>query len=472
MKKKILALTMVILMLALLFVGCGQGTEESNSLAEESSREEIREESSFRETYGDEKSRKTLNVCIDMGKYSNQFDGSDFLWSAMDKFVKDVKYSTGMDEVSVLFLPGEGAERESVLDRLRVEIMSGGGPDVFMLRGTEGPGNYANVLIRFPEKSMETGLFLPLDEYMENNTRFTDWDAQTKVVLDAGRSEEGQVIIPLAYTLPVLVYPKDEIRFEPSADVTMQDILNDPDCAELSAVMYNGVGKKETDSIGGEGWPTHEDHLAFMLGKLADFENEELLFTAEDLMGIMDTMCSLREPADANPLNYIEENVGMDLCLQFSLTDFDREMKMIPLYSRDGGVTATVISYAAVNRNTSYPLESFTVIDMMMQEKAQQENNLYDICFLSKDGIPLQNDLCREEKPLSYTHPYRYLEQPYYDDLCAIKEQITHVRFRNEIDLELESLIDDLALDYLLSGSYNKEAVSESYEVMKRMIGE
>lgn len=49
----------------------------------------------------------------------------------------------------------------------------------------------AHAIFNYPEKSMDVGLFLPLDEYMEKNTRFTDWDAQTQAVLRAGRRDEG-----------------------------------------------------------------------------------------------------------------------------------------------------------------------------------------------------------------------------------------------------------------------------------------
>lgn len=467
MKKKLCILCSICILLVASFLGCKANTSEVNSATDHSHHEE----SGFREDYGDKESRKALSICIDMGKSSNMRDGTDFATDAINRFVNDIKFATGMEQVSVLLLPGDGAERESLLDRLRVEILSGIGPDVFLLSAAADFANYSSPLVNFPEKSMANGLFLPLDEYMESNTRFTDWSKQTKVILDAGKSEEGQVIIPLAYTLPVVVYPKEEIKLEPSSNLTMQDILENPETADLGAVMYNGVGKKEIDNDS-VGWLIHDNSLASMLGKLADFENEKLLFTEEDLMGMLDTMGSLRDTADKNQQNYLEENIGVWLCYQFSMNDFDEEMGMIPMYSREGGVTASITAYAAVNRNTAYPVEAYTVIDFLMQERMQQENEIYYIGFVTHDGIPLQDDLLQEEKPLKYVNPVRYLEEPYYEDLSAIKRQITNVNFRNELDVTLESIVSNWALEYLKSGTYDKEAVSEAYANMKRMVGE
>lgn len=58
--------------------------------------------------------------------------------------------------------------------------MSGGGPDAFIMSNNYGDENeQKSSLFKYPQKSMEMGLFLSLDEYMENNTQFTEWDKLT-----------------------------------------------------------------------------------------------------------------------------------------------------------------------------------------------------------------------------------------------------------------------------------------------------
>ena len=46
---------------------------------------------------------------------------------------------------------------------------------------------------------------------------------------------------------------------------------------------------------------------------------------------------------------------------------------MVPIYSENGDVTATVQVYTGINRNTKHPEEAFFVVDYLMSAQAQQE---------------------------------------------------------------------------------------------------
>lgn len=104
--------------------------------------------------------------------------------------------------------------------------MSGGGPDVFI---TQCVGDFSNTQIgnpifAMPEKAMELGLFLPLDEYIEN-AKYSEWDKFTKSVMDSGKNEEGQQLIPLTYTLPSALYRKSDFVYTPDYDMTREEML-------------------------------------------------------------------------------------------------------------------------------------------------------------------------------------------------------------------------------------------------------
>ena len=47
-------------------------------------------------------------------------------------------------------------------------------------------------------------------------------------------------------------------------------------------------------------------------------------------------------------------------------------MTMIPVYSMDGDVTATVEAYTGINRNTKHAEEAFFVVDYLMRVDVQQ----------------------------------------------------------------------------------------------------
>ena len=172
-------------------------------------------------SFGDEITNDTLRICVDCRTTSSQYS-SDLsakeaeVKQCFEGLVEDIKDACDIEQVAFEVLPIEGSERKTALQRLRTEIMAGSGPDVFIMNGASGSleFGYDDALFNFPEKNMEMGLFLPLDEYMENNTQFTDWSNQTGTIMAAGRNDEGQVIVPMTYTFPVLVYPKNEVSMD------------------------------------------------------------------------------------------------------------------------------------------------------------------------------------------------------------------------------------------------------------------
>lgn len=412
--------------------------------------------------YGDEITENTLIVCIDsMASRSDSYE----LNKELNELMKEIKSACSVEKLAFDVIPFDEVERTTKLQRLRTEIMAGGGPDVFLMRTVTGSYEfgYDEALFNFPEKSMEVGLFLPLDQYMENNTQFTDWSAQTQAVLCAGQTDEGQVVIPMGYTFPVLVYPKDKVKAKCSSELTMREILANPETVELGAVLYSDLSR--TDISGSRGKRT--DGLCYILGKYGDFENEELLFTEDDMYETMITMNSLHDTIEDNKLQYIESDAEYQLIYELGVAYFDSEMTLIPTYSMNGGVTASICSYAAINRNTKLPEEAFSVIDYLMCEEAQCKSILYSDFFAR--GIPLQNNLGSSERILRANYyPHRYMDMQYFDDLLAIKKQITAVNFESKLDFVMKQLMRECHE----SGTISREDISEAYEKMDRMMGE
>jgi len=424
--------------------------------------------------YGDEVGRNTLRICIDPGAELDDYELSEFL----NELCLEIKNACGIESLTFEVLPSEGAERKTAQTRIRTEMMSGGGPDVFIMKTVAVPsvtGVDIEALFRFPEKNMETGLFLPLDEYMANETQFTDWDAQTKAILNAGRIEEGQMIIPTTYTFPVLVYPENENIIPYTTELTMQEILNNPTTSQLGTLLYSGVTKvdeRATDIL----WISPREP-SFLFGKYADYEKEKLLLTELELQEMLSVsmrcFAATKETQEQYmQYQFIKDHVSYSLISEIYNAYFNNDMSLVPMYSINGGVTASVRSFAAVNRNTNFPKESFAVIDYIMQEESQRESVLYSRFFV--DSIPLQNDLGSSEKPLESTSKtLRYLEDPLFEDLLLIKDQITAVNFESELDAVLNELVASCSQDE----SFSDAGVAESYaayayEKMERMIGE
>jgi len=226
--KKIIAILLTAVMLVLVFSGCGgQGGVY----------------------FGDELSKESLRICVDSWRSDpveeqRMKDAEAFF----ESLASELKVQCGIEKITFELLPQSSVKRSTKLQRLRTEIMAGEGPDLFIVQTTCNSMNsdlYKDALFNYPEKSMEVGLFLPLDEYMENSSRFTDWDAQTQAVLEAGRNREGQMLIPMVYHIPLLIYPAEGVDIPYTTELSRRDILDDEDTAKLGAVLYSAISYKK-----------------------------------------------------------------------------------------------------------------------------------------------------------------------------------------------------------------------------------
>ena len=86
-------------------------------------------------------------------------------------------------------------------------------------------------------------MFLTLDEYIQN-AELADWDSLTQPVLEAGRTDEGQQLVPMLYTLPVTIYSKESVPEMPPIGTTWQDMLADESgILRRAAVMHRSGGR-------------------------------------------------------------------------------------------------------------------------------------------------------------------------------------------------------------------------------------
>lgn len=447
LKKKILAGLLVVVLI--LLTACGSGSAKTGN-------------TDGVKLFGDTESRNSLRILMDIQNFTAD-SGPE---SAVREFLSDLEYASGLSDVVIEFLPSDGAERESRLTRLRAEIMAGGGPDVFIMTFSGGYDIDAeDTLFTYPQKSMEAGLFLPLDAYMENNTRFAEWEKFTQVIMDAGRNEEGQQIIPLTYTLPVLCYQQKDVTYTPTKELSWNDMLHDPELAPIAADLANCFEHFSDSDGSGDGY-TPPQYLECILGKIADFENEELLFSEDELLQRVNEILSLsKEEQNAISLGATEFLIGKDM----SNRSFNQPFTLIPMYSDDGGVTVSIQSYAAINRNTKRPEDAFTVIDMLLSTKAQQNYKLYSNYFYNFTGLPMNEELFQQETPL--THTDYYLREENYQELCEIRSQITAANFNCEWQYILHELLTRCRQSEIMDLTV-EEMVSATYEDMLRRVRE
>ena len=185
MKKKLFCCMIAFMQL---LAGCAElptasyadGSPESSEAGASSAMATEAPESSAEEPMENEEiDPNALRICLDVGQELAYTERHRTILE-MD-LTNAIKAAGGPENIVFDQIPFEGSEREITLERIRTEIMAGEGPDVFIVGSS-------NALFQIPEKAMQEGVFLTLDEYIQN-AELADWDSLTQPVLEAGRTD-------------------------------------------------------------------------------------------------------------------------------------------------------------------------------------------------------------------------------------------------------------------------------------------
>ncbi|MBO5253389.1 MAG: extracellular solute-binding protein [Clostridia bacterium] len=469
LKKRILACILVAALL--LLTSCGSAGRSSGA-----------------RLMGDTESPDPLRICIDLMDFST--DNPQSCDTSYNDLLFRLKETAGLEDVVLEIIPSpydfktfmaDTTPRATAIDRIRSEIMAGEGPDVFLMTymtylGTMGPEyDSTDCLFKYPQKAMENGIFLPLDEYIENSAELGEWDKLIKPVLDAGRNDEGQLIVPLNYSFPLLCYPKSEWEHIPDKKYTWNDMLTNPELLPVSLDMANcgysdnilymsGPDSSDTSWETEFFWQPY--YLPFIMGELADYDAEELSFTEEELLArVKDILALERQDGYMEFDKACEEKTGIRLSDRY----LNVPMTFMPLYNADGGITVEIERFAAVNRNTKRPEDAFRVIDLLMSGYVQQWSDFYSEFIYKSNSLPMHEELFQKEHP-TWGNNYYMLDEN-FEAFCKVREQITGANFHSEGT----ALLSDM-MSKCCSGDFDdrpvEEIVHEAYEDLSRRVKE
>lgn len=172
--------------------------------------------------------------------------------------------------VEFFVLSEDTQERETQISSLRVEIMAGGGPDGYLLSSPtsnmtfNGEGHPAAL---FPDvqRTMQAGAFLPLDDYIKESEYLCSEDHFASV-FDTGKTDEGQVVLPITYYASVFLLDKAQLADPDFTPKTWDELVNCDDTAVLKVVRNNLY------TWCGAGIP-----------RIADYATEKTILTEENL---------------------------------------------------------------------------------------------------------------------------------------------------------------------------------------------
>ncbi len=332
-------------------------------------------------------------------------------------------------------------QRDTALTRVRTEILAGGGPDILLC---ENPimenGNRGSAVFQFPRQAMDSHVLLPLEGYIEESERM-DWDKLAPRIMEAGKNSEGQQILPLTYGFHIMTFNKDKFTLETELPMTFDEMLESPD----RMVQYTSSCR----------W------MRSIFGQIEDYEHDEMLIPEEEIVKRIEEMQGLSRE-DFSEF-YVEDPLhDRGTVGNYSIGGYSPmscgggiDYWLVPSYNTEGGITATIGAFAAINRNTKQPENSFRVVETIFTAQGQNSDMLKQL-----NGQPVHMDI-----PCAGWSSSEWNESQY----AALMEQINAVVFRTPVEHEFESLMDDINAD---SGKGLDEIVHEHYVKMQMMLAE
>ena len=421
-----------------------------------------------------------LRICIDTGFHSrsDSVPASDVKNGA--KFLTQMVAShLDMDvgDIELEIIPKGGTERKTALTRIRTEIMSGEGPDVFLCStvDTSAYGSSETVLFPFPERAMADGLFLPLDYYLEK-AEYMEPNKMLPAAMEAGKTENGQMILPISFTMWMTAYKAEDAQL-PAAGTTFADVVASDDPLLQSTMVY--TGRYDENYL----WCS----FPYLFTEIADYQKGELAIKEEDLYRTIKSVADIQAQGTVElPSHFSAQLIFNTYNIQYGGEDFRQgisgstEQVMLPLYNIDGGATALICSFGAVNANTRRPKSAFLVLDYFLSPYMHRNSELY--AFFCEDALPVHTEMGSTRDAVKTNgvtvEPYRVknctpLDSEAFTAYSDAREQISYARFNTVLDQEL------MKFATFSSGSIvadNEEAlrknVSDTYTKMQRLLDE
>lgn len=316
----------------------------------------------------------------------------------MKLIVEDVmKYFNDTRETpvdfQVTYIPENENERAGVCKRLRTELMTGKGADIYILSEYQRNGGLFSVdedtlLLPDANKTLNSGVFKDISEYTTDDESFQKCFAP---VMEAGAVDGRQYIVPFSFDTRLL----KSIKELNAGSITLEDcrkpltqLLKEEKLQEMNPYDFLDVGT----------W----------IGNSFDYQKGEIYFSEEDVIHVLEYATADGGYYDPD---FIPEYWAAPGQYE-SLHSFDSyleelqetEYGYLPMVTLDGRPAARILSYGAVGRTCKNPELAYDFLRIFWQDEFVSRDGLsvpyedftayyHNATVLNLGGIPVREDL-------------------------------------------------------------------------------
>lgn len=366
------------------------------------------------ETIEAQPNEDSLTVCVDASNASTLKRLLD-CWEDLNEGV----------HAEFVVIPDDESAAEIKISEIQAEIMSGGGPDVFIV-SCKNPNAEEQMQVMFPnpEQVMYTNIFLPLDEYLQR-AQYMDMSVLNQTVMEAGQTGEGQMILPMYYDYYAYAFRAEKLENIQQLPASWKELIS---CEEemIAAAVVPCLYAQFND----------------IFGNLVNYETGTPDISEDELLELVQQAVNYSNKANETQFTPDVVFTGSSSILPQTLASGRKEKHAVfALPNAEDGITANITMFAAINRNTRQPENAFSLLDVLFSDEIMSGRGFEDgdavigsqIQF--PQGITVNNEVfkaslkgCSEED-----------EEAIWD----MNERINVVRFDSEIEEELLNMYRD-----------------------------
>ena len=341
-------------------------------------------------------------------------------WDRMNGQIEVVKKAYQKEHknmtIRIDYLPTESQARDVYLQKLRTEILQGGGPDCYLLPTDntlilDEPIQYTYIhvepLFADVEHAMRNGLFYDIAKFYEVDDTLGK-DALNTKIMDAGVVDGARYVLPLRYDIPMIyaIEPAlEEAGLDPavlSQDICtiMEAVYETGDPILAGGILYEDYSAFSYFIDYGSGNATLDEETLYRY--MADYQKLKTLlgsdYSDEDHYDI-ETDVNLVSTSDVVPMEPldIKKYIYLKYANKDYLTEYyplwigtmqgafeyvpfaaseEVDLTMVPLKTADTGeVVAKVCYYAAVGSGCDDPEIAYDFLRQFLLEDSQWEKN-------------------------------------------------------------------------------------------------
>ena len=360
---------MILLLICSLLVGCGASPDVENS----------------------PKDTSVPDTTSDDGKIHLRLlaEEDDQRLIYLNAVVRQFEKSHENVDIKVELLTSDWTKRSAQVERLRIQIMAGKGPDIFVLRGRMANSTLESLFVDV-EQSMYNGIFADITSYYDADEEL-DKEAFVTEVMNAGVVDGVRYLLPLQYNMPVIYMDEQAVT---DAGVKVENLTRNVDC------LFTTLLEKDDTVLGNCNIVLAQTNYALdMFPGLLNYSTGEVEVTVDELSDYLRKYQALARLGGSDcdeellytpstvsqyvrngrfwhdagyPLHIMDMSFAMDY-MSISKSQ-EWKLQMYPLRTTDGKVVANVTYWAGINANCENVDVGYDFLRNLLSEKYQFES--------------------------------------------------------------------------------------------------